>query len=91
LPVALSPAVKREEREADNLPPFTAEIKNGGATPQLLHTSQWNGSYLSTREILPLLLHALLMAQHGDEATGWAIRESGFDFLRHCVQSLSYC
>jgi hypothetical protein len=31
--------VKRQECEANNLPPSSAEIKNGGAVTQLLHTS----------------------------------------------------
>jgi hypothetical protein len=33
--------VKRQEREADHLPPSSAEIKNGGAVPLLAHTSSW--------------------------------------------------
>jgi hypothetical protein len=32
---ALFPAVKRPGREADQLPPSSAEVKNGGAIPQL--------------------------------------------------------
>jgi hypothetical protein len=33
------PAVKWQGREADHSPPFSAEVKNGGAVPQLTSTS----------------------------------------------------
>jgi hypothetical protein len=36
--------IKRPGREADHSPPFSVEVKNGGAIPQLPHTSLWRGS-----------------------------------------------
>jgi hypothetical protein len=36
---ALSPKVKLPRREADNSPPSSVEIKNGGAAPSLLKLS----------------------------------------------------
>jgi hypothetical protein len=36
---ALSPGVKRPERETDYSSPSSAEIKSGGAVPPLSHTS----------------------------------------------------
>jgi hypothetical protein len=39
VPGAVSPAVKRQNCEADHSPPSTEEVKNGGATPPLPHTS----------------------------------------------------
>jgi hypothetical protein len=38
---ALSPEVKRLGREAYHSTPFIAEVKNGGVTPPLPHTSTW--------------------------------------------------
>jgi hypothetical protein len=38
----LSPVVKRQEREPDHSPLSSAEVKNGGATLPLPHTSSWN-------------------------------------------------
>jgi hypothetical protein len=38
------PEVKRPGREADQTPPFTAEVKNGAAIPPLPHTSLWRGA-----------------------------------------------
>jgi hypothetical protein len=35
----LSPGVKRPEREADHLPPSSAEVRNGGAITPLPNTS----------------------------------------------------
>jgi hypothetical protein len=40
---SLTTRVKRQEREADHLPPFSAEVKNDGAVPPLPHTSSWRG------------------------------------------------
>jgi hypothetical protein len=37
VPGALSPAVKRQVREADHSPPSNAEVKNGGAISPLPH------------------------------------------------------
>jgi hypothetical protein len=37
----LSPAVKRPGREAEHSPPFSDEVRNGGAIPPLPHTSSW--------------------------------------------------
>jgi hypothetical protein len=42
---ALSPGVKRSGHEADNSPPSSAEVKNGGAIPSLPHTSSWHSAY----------------------------------------------
>jgi hypothetical protein len=39
-------AVKRPGREADHLPPSTAEDKKGGAIPPLPHTSSWHSAQL---------------------------------------------
>jgi hypothetical protein len=41
---ALSSRVKLRGREADHSSPSTAEIKNGGATSPLPHTSSWRGA-----------------------------------------------
>jgi hypothetical protein len=41
---ALSPKVKRPGREADDAPPSSVDVKNGGAIPPLPHTSSWGGS-----------------------------------------------
>jgi hypothetical protein len=46
LPGALSPGVKCPGREADHSPQSRAKVKNGGATPPLLHTSSWRGAFL---------------------------------------------
>jgi hypothetical protein len=44
VPGALSPGVKMPGREADNSPPFSAEVKNVGAVLPLPHTSSWSGA-----------------------------------------------
>jgi hypothetical protein len=44
VPGALSPGVKRPGREADYSPPSSAEVKNGGAVPPLLHMSSWHNA-----------------------------------------------
>jgi hypothetical protein len=36
---SVSPWLKRPVREADNSPPYNAEVKNGGVIPPLAHTS----------------------------------------------------
>jgi hypothetical protein len=41
---ALSQRVKRRGIEADHSPPFSAEVKNGGAMPPLLHMCPWHSS-----------------------------------------------
>jgi hypothetical protein len=41
LPWALSPGVKRPGREADDSPPTSAEVKNGGSIHPLPHTPSW--------------------------------------------------
>jgi hypothetical protein len=41
-----SPAVKRPRLEADHLPPFSAEVKNGGTISSLPHMSSWHGAKL---------------------------------------------
>jgi hypothetical protein len=38
---ALSPKVKRLEREGDHSPTSGAEVKNDGVIPSLPHTSSW--------------------------------------------------
>jgi hypothetical protein len=43
IPGAVSLGVNRPEREADHLPASSAEVKNGGSIPPLLHTSSWRG------------------------------------------------
>jgi hypothetical protein len=37
VPGATSPGIKRPGREADHSPPYSAEVKNGGAIPPLTH------------------------------------------------------
>jgi hypothetical protein len=44
VPGTFSAGVKRSWREADDSPPFSAEIKNGGAIPLFLYTSSWRGA-----------------------------------------------
>jgi hypothetical protein len=41
VPGAISPGVKRQEREAIQTSPTSAEAKNCGATPPLLHMPSW--------------------------------------------------
>jgi hypothetical protein len=43
VPGAHSPGVKQPGHEADHSPPFSAEVKNGGAIPPLHDTSLWHG------------------------------------------------
>jgi hypothetical protein len=38
--------VKRPWHEAEHSAPSSAEVKNGGAIPQLPNTSSWRGAYL---------------------------------------------
>jgi hypothetical protein len=45
VPRALSLRLKRLGREADHLPPSSAEVKIGGAIPPLSHPSSWRGAY----------------------------------------------
>jgi hypothetical protein len=40
-PGALSPGVKRPGRKVYHSPPYSVEVKNGGAVPLLPHTSSW--------------------------------------------------
>jgi hypothetical protein len=42
IPESLSLGIKRPEREGDHSPPSSAEVKNGGAKPPLLHMSSWH-------------------------------------------------
>jgi hypothetical protein len=44
VPRALSPAVKRQGRETDHLPPPSAEVKNSGAVPPLPDMSSWHSA-----------------------------------------------
>jgi hypothetical protein len=39
-----SPGVKRPRRKADRLPPSSAEVRNSGAIPPLLHSFSSNGT-----------------------------------------------
>jgi hypothetical protein len=39
---AVSPRVKWTGREANRLPPFSAEVKNNGAIPPLRNSFSWN-------------------------------------------------
>jgi hypothetical protein len=43
VPGVLSSGVKRPAREADHLPPSSAEVMDGGGIPSLPHTSPWRG------------------------------------------------
>jgi hypothetical protein len=38
------PGGKAAGREADHSPPFSAEVKNGGAIPPLPHVFSWRGA-----------------------------------------------
>jgi hypothetical protein len=42
VPRTLSLEVKWQRREADHLPPFSAEVKNVGVIPPLPHMSSWH-------------------------------------------------
>jgi hypothetical protein len=42
VPEALSPGVKRPEREVDHSPPPSGKVKNGGYIPPLPHMSSWH-------------------------------------------------
>jgi hypothetical protein len=44
LPGDLSPGIKQQGREADHSYPSSAEVKNGGAIPPLLHRSSWRSA-----------------------------------------------
>jgi hypothetical protein len=44
IPGAVSSGVKRPCREADHLPPSSAEAKNYGAKPPFPNTSSWNNA-----------------------------------------------
>jgi hypothetical protein len=46
LPSALPKGLKRPKRAADHSPRHGAEVKNGGTTYLLLHTSSGNGTLL---------------------------------------------
>jgi hypothetical protein len=41
---ALSPGVKRSEREADHSPPSSAEVKNTWMYTSTLHTTSWRST-----------------------------------------------
>jgi hypothetical protein len=43
LPVVLYPAVKRPGREADQSPPSSDEVNNGGVIHPFPHTPSWRG------------------------------------------------
>jgi hypothetical protein len=42
LPIQWVSRVKRPGREAENSPPSSAKVKNGGAIPSLPHRSSWH-------------------------------------------------
>jgi hypothetical protein len=44
VPGTLSTGVKQLGHEADHSPPFSFEVKNGGAIPPLLHVSSWHSA-----------------------------------------------
>jgi hypothetical protein len=44
LPGALSPGMKRPEHEADHSTPSSAEVKNDGDIPPLVHGFSWRGA-----------------------------------------------
>jgi hypothetical protein len=46
VPGAFSSEVNRPGPNANNSPPSSAEVKNGGAVRQLFHTSSWHGAQL---------------------------------------------
>jgi hypothetical protein len=60
-PGAILPGIKRQEREADHSPRSCAEVKNGRATPLLLHnlhgmTLHYNHRMCARREAAVELL-----------------------------------
>jgi hypothetical protein len=60
---AVSQGVKREEHKAGHSPPSSAEVKNGGVIPPLLHMSPWRGAYIRTGTTLHLLTLASSFAK----------------------------
>jgi hypothetical protein len=40
----ISPGIKKQWREGDHLPAFSAEVKNGGTISPFLHTPSWSGA-----------------------------------------------
>jgi hypothetical protein len=44
VPAAVSLGIKQQGFDGDRSPPSRAEVKNGGATLALLHTSSWHGA-----------------------------------------------
>jgi hypothetical protein len=44
VPLTSPPGVKQQRRKTDHSPPFSVEVKNGGAIPPLPHMSSWHGA-----------------------------------------------
>jgi hypothetical protein len=69
---ANSAVVKRQELEAAQLPPSSAEVKDGGAIPPLLHMSSWRGAYLIMRRDNFHFLRNIFLSVNGTSSVrGW--------------------
>jgi hypothetical protein len=55
VPWAVSLGVKKQGHKTDHSPPYSAEVKNGGAILPLPHTSSWHGACLIKTGITLLL------------------------------------
>jgi hypothetical protein len=44
VPVIVSPGIKQPGRDAEQSPPSSTEVENGGAIPSLPHMSSWRGA-----------------------------------------------
>jgi hypothetical protein len=54
----ISLGIKWSEHEADRSPQSSAEVKNGGAIPPLLHMSSWrSASLVKQRENVTFLIY----------------------------------
>jgi hypothetical protein len=61
----LLPGVKWPVHEADHSPPSSAEAKNGGAIPQLWHTSSWHSvKLIKHRDNFTFTLYRQLLLSH---------------------------
>jgi hypothetical protein len=69
VPGALSLGVKRLGQEADHSPPSSAEVNNGGAIPQLPHTSLFCTDFRNTDQNTVTLI---LVTIDGVWIDGWS-------------------
>jgi hypothetical protein len=65
VPGILSSALKLPGREKDHSPPFSAEVKNGGAIHPLSHMFSWRGaSLINHRDNFAFFVTTLIYAEH---------------------------